>query len=244
MNLQKTKGIVLNQFKYSETSIIVNILTEDFGKMSFIVNGVRKKKSKFPANYFQAFNIIHLVFIQSSKSDLHRIIEINNITLLEQIIFNLHKSSVCMFLAEIIHLSYNSSEKDKKLYQFLENIIQFIDSTPTTEIVNIHLWTLLRLMQFSGIAPENNYSEEKPYFDALNGSFTDNKNKNRDIYNLKHSNTISLLLSSKVEDNSKIKINRVERQELLNLMIHYFQIHLNTFKTSRSLDILSEIFED
>ncbi len=105
MKLNKTKGIVLNQFKYSETSLIVNILTEDFGKMSFIINGVRKKKSKIPANYFQAFNILQIVFIESQKSDLHRITEVNTDALLTNIIFDIHKSSICMFLAEMIHLT-------------------------------------------------------------------------------------------------------------------------------------------
>ncbi len=241
-NLQKTKGIVLNQFKYSETSLIVNILTKDFGKMSFIINGVRKKKSKFPANNFQAFNIIELVFIHSKKSDLHRIIEISSDTVLNNIIFDIYKSSICMFLAEIIHLTYRSSEKDEQLYKFLENIIQFIDVTPTENITNIHLWSLLRLMQFNGISPENNYSDSQPYFNPIEGRFTNDNRKNQSIYTTINSKRINQLLNSKVEKNSSIEMSRKERNKLLNLMLQYFQIHLDSFKTSKSLDILSEVF--
>ncbi len=242
MNLQKTKGIVLNQFKYSETSIIVNILTKDFGKMSFIINGVRKKRSKFPANNFQAFNIIELVFIHSNKSDLHRITEVSSDTILNDIIFDIHKSSICMFLAEMIHLTYQVSEKDEQLYQFLEHLIQYIDNSPTESIANIHLWSLLRLMQFSGISPENNYSKTRPYFNPVEGRFTNENKKNQFIYSTLNSTRINQLLSSKIEDISYIEMSRKERQELLNLMLQYFQLHLESFKTSKSLDILNELF--
>ncbi len=242
MNPVKTKGIVLNQFKYSETSLIVNILTEDFGKMSFIINGVRKKKSKFPSNNFQAFNIIELVFIQSNKSDLHRITEVNSSIILNDIIFDIYKSSICMFLAEMIHLTYQASEKDEQLFSFLENLIQFIDNSPSKNIANIHLWSLLRLMQFSGISPENNYSNRLAFFNPVEGKFTNEDKKNQFIYSALNSERINQLLSSKIEDISDIEMSRKERHTLLNLLLQYFQLHLDSFKKSKSLDILNELF--
>lgn len=242
MKYQKTKGIVLNQLKYSETSLIINVLTEDFGKMSFIVNGVRKRKSKFPANYFQAFNILQIVFIESSKSDLHRITEVSNAVLLNDIIFDIHKSSICMFLAELIHLSYKSSEKDEQLFQFLEHLIQYIDSSSNKGIANIHLWTLLRLMQFSGISPYNNYSADNKYFNPVEACFTTSRAKDSLTYSSSISEKIRLLLASEIETCSEIELKTKERQILLNKMIEYFQLHLDRFKPSKSLKILSEVF--
>ncbi|MDX1408425.1 MAG: recombination protein O N-terminal domain-containing protein, partial [Saprospiraceae bacterium] len=37
--LIKTRGIVLRKLKYSETSIIADLLTEEFGRMSYIISG-------------------------------------------------------------------------------------------------------------------------------------------------------------------------------------------------------------
>lgn len=239
----KTKGIVLNQFKYSESSIIVNILTEEHGKMSFIVNGVRKKKSKFPANYFQAFNILQIVYLKSSKSDLHRIIEIDSDALLTDIIFDVYKSTMCMFLSEIINITHNSAEKDIKLFVFLEHLIQYIDAAPTQDIANIHIWTLLRLMQFNGISPENNFSESHAFFNPVEGNFTSNPEKNAYMYTNVQSLVIHQLLKSTIEGASNIQINRIERSELLKLMVQYFQLHIEGFRSTKSLDILAEIFE-
>jgi len=242
MGLQKTNGIVLNQFKYSETSLIVNILTEEYGKMSFIVNGVRKKKSKFPANYFQSFNLLQIVFIESKKSDLHKITEISNQIVLTDIIFNIQKTSICMFLAEIINITSQKLEKDDKLYQFLEQIIQYIDSAKNEEISNIHLWSMLRLMQFNGISPNNNFSEQNKFFNPVEGSFSYETLKNKYIYSEENSKIIHQLLGSSIDTSSKIKINKNSRLELLELMTQYFQLHIDGFKASKSLSILSEIF--
>ena len=43
---ESTNGICLHHYKYSESSVIVKIFTEKFGLKSYIIKGVRSKKSK------------------------------------------------------------------------------------------------------------------------------------------------------------------------------------------------------
>ena len=243
MSLKKVKGIVLSQFKYSESSLIVNVLTEEYGKMSFIINGVRKKKSKIPASYFQAFNILQIVYFESRKSELHRITEVNSDIVLNNIIFDIHKSAICMFLAEIVNITNQAHEKDEKLYLFLEQLIQYIDETKTSEVSNIHLWATLRLMQFNGISPENNYSISNQYFNPIEGNFCNDSRKNAQIFSIEYSIIIHKLLSSKIKLSSNIRIDRQSRNEILNLMIEYYRIHIDGFRKTKSLDILSLIFD-
>ena len=42
--LEKTRGIVLSTVKYGETSIIAAIFTEQFGRQSYMINGIRSSK--------------------------------------------------------------------------------------------------------------------------------------------------------------------------------------------------------
>ncbi len=46
--IQTTRGIVFHTTRYSETSAIVKIFTEESGLMSFLVKGLYSKKSKDP----------------------------------------------------------------------------------------------------------------------------------------------------------------------------------------------------
>ena len=44
--IEKTKGIFLRSFKYSDSSVIAHIYTEKFGRQSFIIRGIHSKKSQ------------------------------------------------------------------------------------------------------------------------------------------------------------------------------------------------------
>ena len=58
--LNKTRGIVLHHIKYSETSIIATIYTEVFGRQSYIIKGIRNKKSKIKANILQPLFLLNM----------------------------------------------------------------------------------------------------------------------------------------------------------------------------------------
>ncbi len=42
----KTKGIIIKKVNFRETSIILDVLTPEFGVISIIAKGIRKQKSK------------------------------------------------------------------------------------------------------------------------------------------------------------------------------------------------------
>ena len=60
--LNKTSGIILYTTKYADTSLIAKIYTSDFGLQSYIINGVRSKKSKSKATLFQPLSLEILEF--------------------------------------------------------------------------------------------------------------------------------------------------------------------------------------
>lgn len=56
--MESTKGIVLHYYKYSESSVIVKIFTEESGLQTYVLKGVRNKKSKNKVNLLQALNLV------------------------------------------------------------------------------------------------------------------------------------------------------------------------------------------
>ena len=59
--IASTKAIALHYYKYSETSIIAKIFTKTFGVQSYLIKGVRNKKSKTPLNLFSPLTILNKV---------------------------------------------------------------------------------------------------------------------------------------------------------------------------------------
>ena len=79
--IEHTKGICLHTYKYSETSIIVKVFTEKFGLTSYIVKGVRKKRSKTKMAIFQSLTLLDLESSNYGNRSLQFIkeLKINNV---------------------------------------------------------------------------------------------------------------------------------------------------------------------
>ena len=71
--LIKTRGIVFKSIKYSETSLIVDIYTEEKGLRKYLISGVRSKKAKTSAGLFQVMSLVDLVAYHRDDKDLTRI---------------------------------------------------------------------------------------------------------------------------------------------------------------------------
>ena len=93
---------MINYIKYKESSIIINILTKEYGFQSFILNGVRSVRSKKSIGFFQSLNILELVAYKSPKADLYRLNEFKIRHLTPSFQINLKKSAIVMFCTELL----------------------------------------------------------------------------------------------------------------------------------------------
>src|SRR5438874_2265807 len=104
--LQKTRGIVITTTNYAEASVIAKIYTEVFGLQSFILNGVRKNKSRFNNNLLHPLSTVELVAYYKPYKTLHRFSDLNSSPQLSTIPYNTVKTALAIFLAEFLHRSF------------------------------------------------------------------------------------------------------------------------------------------
>ncbi|RPG03795.1 MAG: DNA repair protein RecO [Pelagibacteraceae bacterium TMED246] len=69
-----SKGIILKIFPYSNTSIICNVFTETYGKITLISKGVRKPKNPL-LSILQPFHLLELTFYYKKNRSMHIIKE-------------------------------------------------------------------------------------------------------------------------------------------------------------------------
>ena len=58
--LIKTRGIIFKSIKYSETSLILDVYTEELGLQKYIISGVRSKKARTTAGMLQIMSLLDL----------------------------------------------------------------------------------------------------------------------------------------------------------------------------------------
>ena len=221
----QTKGIVLSSVKYGETSVITKIYTAKMGLQSFIANGVRKKNRG--KAYYQPLNIVELTAYSKKPDRLHRIKEIKIPKTYCSIPYNLLKSSVAMFLSEVLIKCLKVEEKNEDLFNFLE--CSFVDFDQNDFEDEFHIQFLVGLSYFLGFFPNMEKSNLK-YFDLINGCFSDNKNGHNHFID----NSADLL--------SALKLKPVKnKRAILNYILMYYQIHIEGFGNIKSKNVLKTV---
>lgn len=227
--LQKTRGIVINYIRLRETSIVVNIYTESFGIRSYIENGIRSSKSKNKIALFQPLTILEMVVFEKESKGLKRISEIKCNHPYQSLPYNILKSSIALFLAEVLKKTLKEEESNLPLFNFLAYSFGYLDEIET-EISNFHLIFLVKLSSFLGFSPET--SEQVLHEFQL---------VNLRPFSSKLMIAFNELLAC--EYHSTLKINRIQRAELLDILLSFYKIHIDGFGDLRSHAVLKEVLE-
>ena len=127
--LQKTKGIALHYHKYSESSVIAKIFTENYGLQSYVLNGVRNKTSKNKLSYLRPLNIVCLEVSANKNKGLPFVKEIRSEHNLSSTFSDMPKKFICMFISEVLMRVLMEKETDKQLYNFAEKTISYLNKT-------------------------------------------------------------------------------------------------------------------
>jgi len=238
--LHKVKGIVLHSINYSETSLIVKIYTDLFGLKSFLVRGIRSKKSKIKPGLFQPLTLLDLVINHKEKSSLQSIKEIHIAYPYQSLPFDIQKSSIALFINELLYKSIREEEKNVELFHFLWNTCIQLDLYDGT--VNcFHLVFSIQLTRYLGIMPQKNYSVHRQIFNVKEGHFQSTIPEHSLFLDTEISSALNTIISTPLELSSTLKIKPSARAGLLSTIITYFQYHLPGFREIHSHQVLHSV---
>ncbi|MEZ4816685.1 MAG: DNA repair protein RecO [Flavobacteriaceae bacterium] len=234
-----TRAFVFSSVKYAEADLIVSCFTEKFGIKNYLLRGILKsKKGKLRTSMFQPLSLLTMEAYHKDKGSLERISEARVQYPYKTLQTNIVKSSLVLFLSEVLKNSVKEEEANPELFQFLEEALVWLDTHE--EAANFHLLFLLKLTYFLGFYPD--FSEKIfPYFNLLEGNFQQNTlgqfcETGEAIEMLKELDSLTF------ETLTTLKISKSIRFQTLNVLLHYYQLHLQGFKYPKSLAVLTQLF--
>ena len=247
--LHKTKGIVLRTVKYGETSLVVTIFTEKFGIQSYLVNGVRTstKKGMWKANLFQPSAILEMVVYHNDLKQLQRIKEFKWGYLYQQILLDVKKNTVALFMVEVLAKCLKQPEANPDLFHFTEDAFMYLDVSNDTVTANFPLFFALHLVVFFGVSPNPlaagvSQNAENLYFDLKEGKFSNVQPRHPHFIERKQALvTAELLRVMQPEELEDIKLNHEFRRNLLHAYETYYALHIQDFGMLKTLPVLKEI---
>ncbi len=237
--LTKSPAIVLGSVKYGDSSIIVKTYTREGGIKSFIAGGLQTKKGPLRPALVQPLSQLWVVYYDKSKGELKRLKEASVDRPYENLFYDPVKSSMAMFLAEVLSHVLHEEEANPSLYDFISESLLVMDETGSG-IGNFHLVFLMQLSAYLGFKPEAATGSPK-YFDLLNGVYVGQEPPHYHFLDLQITPFWQQMQNLHWENLSDLKLNRSAREKLLTALIEYYRLHIKDFGKLKSLDVVKTL---
>ena len=244
----KTKGIVLKSIRYGETSLVVTVFTELYGVQTYMVNGVRSsKKTGNKAALYQPTSLLDMDVYHNDQKSMHRIRECSWSFLYKNVLSDVVKNSIAVFMVELLQKTLKQPEQNSDLYYFCEDALQQLDSATPAVAANFPLYFSLQLTQFFGFR----FSDWKPsalagpqtvYLDLLEGMFTEQAPTHLHFMETEDALLTSELLKiMQPYELDQVKMNHHKRRQLLSKFMEYYALHIPDFGKIKTLQVLQEV---
>lgn len=228
--LHKTRGVALSYIRYRESSIIAKIYTEVFGIQTYIVNGVRSNKSKTnKIALFQPLTLLDMVVYHKNKDDtVHRISEIKCYAPFQTLPYDVMKSSLALFVTEILGKTLREEESNQPLFQFIEDSVLFLDEAGKS-FENFHIQFLMQLAAYLGFGIETIKDLENEL----------KQNRYPLVSDPIEMNAADRLLM--YEYGVEVGLDRNRRIQILEKLLVFYKIHIDSLGEIKSLEVLREV---
>lgn len=233
---QTINGIYLGHLNYSDTSVIARFYTQEYGKRSFLLKGVKGKKSR-TAGLLQALNQLQITSNFKQDKELNTAYSIESLQTLHSVHSDFRKSSIAIFLAEILHRSIIEEEANRPLFMFLTHRMMELNREKFE--AGFHLKFLLELSLFLGFYPRLSSHHSDHVFNLEEGIF-EHENYGSPLALDKQTST---LLKDFIESGELPKITSEDRSKLLDGLVSYYEVQLNLKPNSfQSHQVLKAVF--
>ena len=231
-------GIVLNHIRFSENDLIVQILTQKKGLVSFLIKGGQKNKK-----YLQPLMLINISFNYKANKNLHYIKSLELNTVPGKILVNHVKRNSVLFLCEVISRCIKEGVADDCIYNFIEKSIAWLNSDFCSGKY-FDLWFLINFTKVLGVSPD--YSKIKSVsgyvFHSESGSFVLNtQGALSNVWSLKISKILYDFLFVNVEDLENFSLSYTDSKILIESVLKYYAIHVSNFNYKKLVSVYAEL---
>lgn len=238
--LVKTEAIVLHTLKYGEARIIVDMYTRSHGRLSFIVNAPRSEKSKIKKQYLQPLTILQVEADIRPQQQLQKLREASILVPLTLLLSDAKKLSVGLFVSEFLFHALKGEQQNEPLFDYVRSSLEWLDSG-NKGVANFHLVFLMHMSRFLGFYP--NLETAGDYFDLRGATFCTVPPLHRDVLLPQEASHIRLLMRMSYATMHVFRLNRTERNRILELLLLYYRLHLPAFPELRSTAVLQELYQ-
>lgn len=229
--------------RYGESSLVVHCYTEQFGRQTYMVKGVRKSRKNNRSNLFQPLFILDFEVYHKDTRDMQLVKEVSRAVPINTIPYDITKSTQAIFMAEVLYRTVKEEEPNPVLARFLVNSIQYLD-TLEEPVPDFHIVFMFHLSRHLGFYPQKNYSGENRFFDLVSGRFKPAFTDSEVQLDEADSALWSKYLETETRDTGSLESNSSQRKSVLDALVKYYKNHVPGMGEIRSLEVLHTFFHN
>ena len=240
--LTKTKAIVLRKLKYGDGQIIVDMLTKDMGRVSFICRLPKTPRGQIKRQFFMPLSILDIEMDYRQNRQLQHLRNIAISFPTVGITVQPDKIAIALFIAEFLTAATTGERQpDDTLFNYIEASIKWINDA-VSHYANFHLVLMMRLKRFIGFFPNLEKQDEGEYFDLRGGCFTDVKPFHEDFLKPQEAAQIGTIMRMDFANMRFFHLTRDERNRCCDIILKYYQLHVPSFPELNSTAVVRELF--
>ncbi len=244
--ISNTHAIVLRTVPFGETSLVATAFTRAYGLQSYLVKGARStgKKGQSLRPYLQPGALLDVVVYHREGTDhLQYIREMRWAKVYRRVLTSVVHHAVAVFMVELLTRCIRQSEPNTELFDGAVEYLGLLDEADAAVVANLPLHFALYLAGALGFRPENNYSEAEPFFDVAAGCFSAHFSNASLTLGGENARLLHQLLDTEPPVTLyRIKMNRAQRREIMEVLMTFYEIHTSGFGHMRSLEVLEGLF--
>ena len=153
MGIHSADAIVLRRYPYRETSVIINCLTDRFGKIRGLIKGLRVLPNNRYRSAMEPMTINRIVFYDTRASQIHLISQCELTHPLSELPRDLDTMRVAALCLELTDAVVPAEEPQPAIYALLKETLERLAGQPTQrEALRIHF--IVRLLRLAGFQPQ------------------------------------------------------------------------------------------
>lgn len=157
MAYKQTEAIVLRKVDFSETSLIVTVLTPDFGRTALLAKGARRKGSPVAAA-LDTFNRVDMTFTWKESRQVQNLVETSVISSYGTIKSDIRRSAAAAFVLDVaLHASWENHPAPELYDALVKGLDAFTDCDAEPRVAAAE--GVYALLEAAGIAPANTDEE-------------------------------------------------------------------------------------
>ncbi|MCP5462098.1 MAG: DNA repair protein RecO [bacterium] len=148
----KSRGIIIRTIDYSNTSVIVHLLTPEETIVHAIARGAKKSKSIFSGK-LELFSCVECNYIVSTRSNMHVLVDCSVIRRFHGLCADIDLLYLASFMSEIVSAISWDIKSGAKVYVLFESVMDCFDCPVPFISISLLTLFLLHILEIQGILP-------------------------------------------------------------------------------------------